>query len=113
QRQASRDLIDLHHPGLDALGIDHRLFQIARYDGGGKADIETVGELEGFFEIFDGQNCDHRPKDFFAGDAHFGSDVVEHCCLHEITVRQIAVCKALTAANQFSALFKRLFDVLK
>src|SRR5262245_13515486 len=91
-------LVDFHDARLNSFGIKHRLFEIARDDGGGQADIESVGDCQGFVEILDSHHGYDGAKDFFAGDTHDGSDIGEYRWLNEKPVRHFGCIEAFAAA---------------
>src|SRR6185295_16579085 len=76
-------LVDPHRPGLDAPRHLVGLADIARPHAGGEAVDRGVGELDGFLDLLERDDGEHRPEDFLAGHLHVVAHAVEDRGLHE------------------------------
>ena len=69
--------------------------------------------MDGIFEIFAGDDRDHRPEDFFLSDAHFGIDINKYGWLHEPAVLVIARIQPIASTLQLCAFGLSDFHVLE
>src|SRR2546423_9100397 len=97
--------VDVRHARLDLVNKAEDARSIVRKDRRRQAELGIVRDLHRLVKVFDPHHRKYWTKDFFAGDAHIRSDVIENCWLHEITLVEAIAGGAFATTNQGCAVF--------
>ena len=76
--RANRRRIHVNDSGIQIAHGCERLVDVARVNRRRQSVRHAIGDFNGLLEIVHGNHRDHRPKNFFLGDAHARRAIAEH-----------------------------------
>src|SRR5215207_8472932 len=103
--------VDAHHADVDFGGEVARRVAVAGEDGDAIAVFVLVGQAHGLIVVPGAHHREHRPKNFFLINSHFGPHLVEQAAPHVKTVLVALKAEIAPVHDEVRALLHAEVDV--